>query len=114
MDTPAYLVPGIRNLAYLLPIPDRLYTSVISLMSEKWTDKESWSTDLSPTTIFSPGTDRCTAVPCREVPLGEAGVYPGWWGAGWVPGGVIPGTQPDQSQDPIFSISKARALPTAK
>ena len=51
-------------------------------MSEKWTDKETWSTDLSPTTIFL-----WPALPVQQLyggrrHVGGAGVYPGWWGSG--------------------------------
>ena len=52
LDTPAYLVPGIRNWLLILPILTRLYTSVKPLMSEIWASKVSWWTDLSPTTIL--------------------------------------------------------------
>ena len=53
LDTPAYSVPGIKLWSLGLPAIRRLYTSVIVLMSEKWALKESRSTDLSPTTIFT-------------------------------------------------------------
>ena len=36
----------------ILPVSHRLYTSVIPWNLEIWADKESWSTDLSPTTIL--------------------------------------------------------------
>ena len=52
MDTPAYLVPGNVKWLLILSILSRLYTSVIPLDLEIWVYKESWSTDLSPMTIF--------------------------------------------------------------
>ena len=69
-------------------------------MSEKWTYKESWSTDLSPTTHLLPAARPSGPVTVRWV--GE--VYPGWGRTGWVPGGAIPGTTQAPSQGPIFSI----------
>ena len=41
------------------------------------------------------------------------GVYPGW-GPGGYWEGAIPGYYPDTLPGPIFSISEAEALPTAK
>ena len=45
LDTPAYLVLGITKWLIILPIPNRLYTSVIPKNPEKWTPKVSWWTD---------------------------------------------------------------------
>ena len=53
-------------------------------MSEKWADKESRSTDMSPTALFTPRVRPCTAVPCQEVPLGGQGCTRGGAGRGWV------------------------------
>ena len=53
MDTPAYLFCRICKWLLILPILTRLYTSVIVWNPEKWTLKETWSTDMSPTTIFT-------------------------------------------------------------
>ena len=52
--------------------------------------------------------------PPRALPAGRARLA--WWGRGvpgvvgtrWAWRGAIPGTHPDQSQDPIFSIFKAQ------
>ena len=77
----------------------RLYTSVIPENPEKWLSKESWATDMSPTTIFTlPDTATARA---GSHALGGGGVpgVVGWWEAGWVPGGVLPGYYPG----PIFS-----------
>ena len=52
MDTPAYLFPEMKEWLLILPISYRLYTSVIVLNPEKCLTKETWSTDMSPTTIF--------------------------------------------------------------
>ena len=43
--------------------------------------------------IYSPYMTRAAAVQCGSGVL-AAGVYPGWWQAGWVPGRGIPGTCP--------------------
>ena len=57
---------------------------------EIWTLKVSWLTDMSPTTIFTQRTCPCGSVPGRALPVGVAGVYPGW-GEDWVGGrGAIP------------------------
>ena len=68
----------------ILPTILRLYTSVIPRNPEKWTHKGSWSTDLSPTTIFTPGCS--PRVPgymywggWRGVP-GVVGYWVGWRG----------------------------------
>ena len=52
LDTPAYLLPRIREWLLILPISDRLYTSVNPLDPEIHRLKESWPTDLSPTALF--------------------------------------------------------------
>ena len=59
---------------------------------------------MSPTTPFSPSGVYGSAVPAGW-PGGE--VYPGYGMAGWVREGYT-GTQPGTSQDPIFSIFKAK------
>ena len=72
----------------ILPIYLRLYTSVIPLDPEICLAKVSWSTDLSPTTIYLVAAARaawCTPV---HGGCGVAGVYPGY--GYWVgPGGVL-------------------------
>ena len=69
-------------------------------MSEKWTNKESWSTDMSPTTIFS----RCsTASHATDVQHGWEGGVPGVWDDGWV-GGVLYRYPPQPLQDPDLVI----------
>ena len=94
----------------ILPILDRLYTSVIPLNPENRLLKVSWSTDLSPTALLG------TADPCTEMyTCGGVGggVYPGW-GYGRVAGRAIPVPHPQPSQDPYFIIFSLKALPTAK
>ena len=65
--------------------------------------KESWSTDLSPTTLFS--WPHCLDVGPGVQPV-SGGVYPGWWMVGTGVGGWegYTGTPPVHSQDTIFSI----------
>ena len=100
LDTPAYSKPGIAFRPYLLSILNRLYTSVIPLMSEKLALKESWSTDMSPTAHCWALQSACT----RVAVVRWGGVYPGWVWDRVGAGGGYTGTQPGQSQDPIFSI----------
>ena len=90
----------------ILPVSIRLYTSVIPWNPEIRTDKESWSTDMSPTTLFTPWDDPCTrGWTCPASVVGE-GVYPGWWV--WVGGreGAIPVPYPQPSRDPYLVIFK--------
>ena len=73
-------------------------------MSEIWTDKESWATDMSPTAIFSLGHDRAAVLHADHV--GGRGV-PGVVGSGDRVGtgrgttGVLPRTIPG----PIFNLN---------
>ena len=111
MDTAAYLVPGIRKWLLGLPAILRLYTSVIPRNPEKWHYKESWSTDLSPTTILLSRTDPLTS---SVDGAGGEGVYPGWWDEGWLGGvlyRVLPAYPPGTHISVIFSL---KVLPTAK
>ena len=91
------------QIAYLLWIISRLYTSVIVLNRENTNLKVSWSTDMSPTTSFSLAA--LPVHPCSQR-YGTArwgGGVPGvgyWWVGGW---GAIPGTHLQPSQGPIFS-----------
>ena len=64
----------------------------------------SWSTDLSPTAIFSLGHDPCSSVPGSALPVGGAGeVYPGCGTRGGA-GRAIPGYYPDPTQYPYLVI----------
>ena len=85
LDSAAYLVPGIHLWSSGLTILTRLYTSVIVLNPEKWTHKESYSTDLSPTTIFTPRD--CHDTTRVDGHDGRGGV-PGVGDDGWL-GGVL-------------------------
>ena len=69
-------------------------------MSEKRVPEVSWSTDLSPTTIFTVAASTLSTLTCQ---YGGGGVYPGWV-AGWVPGRAIPGTTHPALQDPDLVI----------
>ena len=53
LDTPAYLMPGIKEWLLILPTVGRLYTSVIPWNPENKASKVSWATDMSPTAWFS-------------------------------------------------------------
>ena len=68
-------------------------------MSEIWSLKVSWSTDMSPTPLFSLAADRWVTA---RMSMGVEGVYPGWWGMGWV-GGVLYRYPAQPSQIPVFS-----------
>ena len=107
LDSAAYSFPGICLWLLILPILNRLYTSVITRNPENNTSKVSCATDMSPTTLFTPRdcpVHRCT-VPGGTARWGGGvpGVgYPGWVAGvgGWVGyTGVLPGP----SQIPIFS-----------
>ena len=88
----------------ILPILHRLYTSVIPLDPENIGPQVSWSTDMSPTTLF------LVAEHCRLHDRG-AGYGEGCTrGSAWL-GGCLEGytgTHPGPSQDQIFSIFKAK------
>ena len=84
----------------ILPILIRLYTSVIVLDPEIWTDKESWPTDLSPTTIFLRRTGPAEQLTVRA--WGGRGV-PGVWDRVGGSGGYT-GTHPDPLTDPYSVI----------
>ena len=99
MDTPAYLLPGMKNSPYLSSILNRLYTSVIVLNPENNALEVSWSTDMSPTTIFNLAYR--TARVAGSCGRGGRGV-PGVWDEGGYREGlyrVLPGP----SHGPIFS-----------
>ena len=83
---------------FILPILNRLYTSVITLNPEISGLKVSWPTDMSPTTIFSLGTDRW--VTARMSTGGGRGV-PGVWDVVGAWEGYT-GTPPAPSQDPYL------------
>ena len=100
LDTPAYSVPGIQEWLLILPIFNRLYTSVIPWDPENKPLEVSWSTDMSPTTILRPRS-RLLRVAAR-VP-GVVGCTRG--------GGMRVGREegytgyyPPPSQDPYFII----------
>ena len=69
-------------------------------MSEKWTHKVSYSTDMSPTTIFywlyRPSASRGALVPGGGCTRGS--------GVGWVPGGGYTGVLPAYPPGPIYYI----------
>ena len=109
MDSAAYLFPGMTEWLLILPIPATGYTSVIVLNPEKWPLKESWSTDMSPTTLFSLGDPWCSGVPGSAVGRGVPGVVR--WGGSWE--GAIPVPRPNHPRDPYLVIFSQRALPTA-
>ena len=100
-------MPGITKWLIILPILDRLYTSVNLRNPEIWALKESWSTDLSPRHFTAGPTPRVHRTACTARP---AGVYPGWggvpgvWGYGWVAGWAIPVPVPDLIPGPIFNL----------
>ena len=98
MDTPAYLVPGIVNWLLILPISDRLYTSVKPWNPEKCTSKVSCATDLSPTTILYPWLGTLVALVAR--PGGEG--VPGVVGTGGWSGGAIPVPRPSNNPGPYL------------
>ena len=50
----------------------------MTLMSEKRALKESRWTDLSPTALFTQPDTARGHVPSSALPVGVAGVYPGW------------------------------------
>ena len=97
------------NFPYLLPILIRLYTSVIVLNPENKGPEVSWSTDLSPTALFSwpalPASMNCSRTGAgRGVP--GVGSWVGGWRAIPVPSQTPPGTH-------ISVIFSLKALPTA-
>ena len=110
MDTPAYLFPEIWKWLLILPILNRLYTSVIVLDPENNGPEVSWSTDLSPTTTLWLGADRWHTA-CMSTWWGRG--VPGVWD-GWGPEGAIPVPSPHHPQDPYLDIFSHKALPTAK
>ena len=69
-------------------------------MSEKPALKESWSTDLSPTTHLLRRGDRVQPS-CDDRGAGE--VYPGWWRTRW-PGGCYTGYYPATFPDPYLTL----------
>ena len=81
MDTPAYLKPGISKWLLILPIFDRLYTSVIVWNPENTALKVSWATDMSPRPYYTRGIDPCSQ---RAAMPGAGEGVPGVWG--WVGG----------------------------
>ena len=77
-------------------------------MSEIRTYKETWPTDMSPTTILvsrdGPVRQRYSA----EAACGVGGGVPGVGDTGVAGRGTIPGTQPDRPRYPYLVIFKAK------
>ena len=96
LDSAAYSFCGIHLWSLGLPILNRLYTSVIVPDPEKWTYKESWATDLSPTALFTP-RDRHGSMQ-RVDSAGRRGV-PGVRDEGGSRR-VLPGYSQDHPRDP--------------
>ena len=71
-------------------------------MSEIWALKESYSTDMSPTTLF---TQRDCHAGVQRVASRGGRVYPGWWDRVGT-GGVLPAYYPVPSQDPYLVYSQ--------
>ena len=99
MDTPAYLLPGIKKWSLGFPAVARLYTSVIPKNPEKRADKESWATDLSPTTLL---LCHDWVRQCSEQRRHGGRCTRGGWGPGGWPGGLYRYPGPP-SHIPIFS-----------
>ena len=100
MDTPAYLVPGITEWLIILPILNRLYTSVIVWNPGKCGLKVSCTTDMSPTTILSACLSPLVALVARTG--GEGCTRGGVW-LGWA-GGAIPVPHQYPPRTLIFNI----------
>ena len=97
-----------------MPAYATLYTSVIPLNPEKCRSKESWATDMSPTTLFRLAapplhTAASLAVLSLVYPGCGTRVVPGWAGRGTIP--VPTRTHP---RDPYLPYSRVQGLPTAK
>ena len=104
LDTAAYSLPRMKEWLLILPILSRLYTSVIPWNPEINGLEVSWSTDMSPTTIFlESGHPRIYI----RTSTGGAGVYPGWWRTVGAWEGYT-GYYPPAILGPIFSIFKAK------
>ena len=83
-------------------------------MSEIYVLKESWSTDMSPTAVFTQPAVRVQHADGAGGQLSGRGVYPGWCTGGCL-GGVLYRVLPSTLiQDPYLVIFSQEALPTAK